>query len=626
MIPISDLQSIVEQTTLKIKKNIKVENQKAVIKGVIDFHDTYSIACAYRDRVRIHAEVGGFPANLFLQRAPNQTDKEFDYIKGNYKQNTLPVYTDFHSTISRAWSDGNWSISYKEDDAAFKENTLQDYLEKKIELFGSLENYWKSAITHLRNVDPNGVVAVRPESIEGIEDEDGNFIADSSVLPEPQPYYYRCDQVLYRNPKVGYLILTDEKANVIYYDKPMNIGLVMEFYDEKTIYKIKQVGKWTDWQFQIEEFFVHNEGVIPVAELKAIPQLIERNIVYMPEFLYACDNLDLALVNAQYLQVSIANSCFPYRVMVGNSCDFQDKDTETGQILNCESGYISYPDQTRRQCPSCHGSGLKDRVSPMGVLLLSKEDWSGQGDKSFADKAMYYVSPDVDALNFVKVKVLEDLEASRRIMHLHTSTTEVKANSSNTATGQQLDQKAQYAFIKPISDNLFSSFEFTIDRIGFQRYGEKYEKPTVTYPNTFDYNTEQDYLTQLSSAQKSGLPPFIIYTIFHKFLRTLYYYEQETTDVFRLIVSADRILTMPSDEAELKLAKGLVERWEIVLHDSAITFVDELRSENPSLFEMDLKDQVSMLHEKAKAFTDAIVSPSQNIQQSVKDNILSIGG
>lgn len=626
MILLKDLESLVAEMAKKLKENTKIENKKSLIKGVIDFHDTYTIACSYRDRVKTHAEVGGFPANLFLERAPNQTDKEFDYIKGNYKQNTLPVYTDFHSTVSRAWSDGNWSINYKEDAAIFQEDTLQNYLEKKIELFGSLENYWKAAITHLRNVDPNGVVATRPESIAGVEIDGGEIIADSTVLPEPQPYYYRCDQVIYRNPKVGYLILTDERIPILYADKMMNIGFVMEFYDETTVYRIKQTGKYTDFKFETKVFFVHNEGVIPVTELKAIPQLVERNIVYMPEFLYACDNLDLALVNAQYLQVSIANSCFPYRVMVGNSCDFQDKDTETGQVLNCESGYISYPDQTRRPCPSCHGSGLKDRVSPLGVLLLSKEDWSGSGDKSFADKAMYYVSPDVDALDFVKKKVLEDLEASRRIMHLQTSTTEVKANPNDTATGQQIDQKAQYAFIKPISDNLFSGFEFTIDRIGYQRYGEKYQKPTVTYPNTFDYNTEQDYLKQISEAQKAGLPPFIIHTIFHKFLRTLYYYEQTTTDVFRLIVSSDRILTMPSDEAEAKLAKGLVEKWEIVLHDSAVTFVDELRKEYPDLFEQDLSQQIELLQGKAKDLAKSIVSPSQSLQTSVKENILAIGG
>lgn len=623
MITIEDLNKIVDRYAAKFKDSYNIQGLVPTLKDTVDFHDTYLIARSYRDRVRVHAEVGGFPEKIFLNRAPNQTDAEFKYIKGNYKQNTLPVYTDFHSVIFRAWSDGNWSIKYEEDDAQFKDETLQEYLEKKIRLFGSLENYFKSAITHLRNIDPNGVVAVKPSYMEYFVDDNGEEQIDSTKLFEPQPYFYRCDQVIYRKSDYAYMILTDEKAKVEYAGRQREIGLVLEFYDDSAIYRITQTGKWVDWSFTIELIMQHDEGVVPVVELKAIPQLIGEDLVWLPEFLYACDNLDLALMNAQYLQVSIANSCFPYRVMVGNSCDFQEKDHETGQIINCQSGYLTYPDQTRRQCSACHGSGLKDRVSPMGVLLLSKEDWSGSGDKAFSDKAMYYVSPDVTALEFVKTKVTEDIDASRKILHLHTSNSVVKGSEKLTATGMTLDQKAQFSFIKPISDKIFSAFEFVIDRIGFQRYGDAYKKPTVVYPNTFDYNTEQDYLTQISEAQKAGLPPFIIYTIFHKFLQTLYYYEKKTTDVFRLIVSSDRILTMSTDEAQTKLASGIVEKWEIILHDSAVNFVDQLEEETPNLFDLELKEQVVLLQNKAKEKAAQIVSPSQKNQVDLINAIVT---
>ena len=311
--------------------------------------------------------------------------------------------------------------------------------------------------------------------------------------------------------------------------------------------------------------------------------------------------------------------------MVGGECTYSEKG-ENGDYNNCTGGWITTiteEGQGRHMCPACFGSGLKDRVSQVGgVLLLSKEDWSGSGDKSFADKAMYYVSPNTDNLEFTKVKILEDLEAARRIMHLQTSTTEVKANSSGTATGQMMDERAKDAFVKPISDNLFSSLEFTIDRIGWQRYGAAYEAPVIIYPNTFGYNTEQDYLKQLTEARAAGMPSFLIYTIFLKFLKTLYFHEQETTDIFRLIISADRILTMSNDEANIKLSKGLIEKWEVVLHDSAINFVNELRVEVPSLFDMDLQEQITKLKDKAKALSDSIKSESQTNQQEIITNIV----
>ena len=624
MIQINDLEKLVSKYAQIFKSNYSVVDGKICIKKNVNFHDTYLIGVEYRDRVATHAEVGEFPDRLFIERAPNQTDKEFNYIKKNYKQNTLPVYTDYHSTISRAWSDGNWSVDFKEskDD----ENSLEKYLESEIKLFGSLENYYKMLVTHLRNVDPNGVIAVRPLYIPETLDGSGNIIIDTSVRLSPQPIFYRCDQVIYRDTEKGYLILTDETSEVEYISKKMNMGLVMEYYDENVVYVIKQTGKLVDWTFTIETFFVHNEGIIPISELKAVPKLVKRNIVYMPEFLYACDNLDLTLMNAQYLQCSIALVCFPYRVMVGGECTYSELDDSNGQYNTCVKGWINKitdEGHSRHICPSCLGSGLKDRVSQVGgVLLLSKEDWSSSGDKSFADKAMYYVSPETNALEFTKVKIIEDIESARRIMHLQTSTTEVKANPSGTATGQVMDEKAKDAFTKPISDSLFTSFEFVINRIGYQRYADSFEKPVVIFPNTFGYNTESDYLRQISEAISSGLPPFVIETIFLKYLKTLYYNEQKTADVFRLIVKADRLLIMPSKDAELKLSKGTVEKWEIVLHDSALMFISELEIMQPDLFELDIDKQVELLQNKAKEVAASIVSQSQSQQNNLITSII----
>lgn len=623
MIQINELEELVGEYAAIFKKNTSIQDGKPVLKTGISYYDTYLAAVLFRDRVAIHAEVGGFPSKLFESRAPNQTQKEYDYIKGNYKQNTLPVYSDYFSTVSRAWSDGNWSIDYGNVDGS---DTLEEYLEKDIRLFGSIDNYFKAAITHLRNIDPNGVIAVRPEYLEMVETEDGKIVVDSSQMVRPQPFFYRCDQVIYRNSRKGYMILTDDKSMVEYGGKKQKTGFVMEFYDDAIVYRITQIGKFIEWNFTIEEFFIHEEGVIPVTELKAIPKLVERDIVYMPEFLYACDNLDLALMNAQYLQCSIALVCFPYRVMVGGECSFSEYDDTNGQYNTCNGGWIervTEDSQSRHICPACLGSGLKDRVTQVGgVLLLNKEDWSGSGDKAFADKAMYFVSPDVEPLEFTKRKITEDIESARRIMHLHTSTTEVKANPSDTATGQVMDEKAKDAFVKPISDNLFSAFEFTINRIRYQRYGEEYPAPVIMYPNTFNYNTEADYLIQLGEAQKAKLPPFLINHIFLKYLKTLYFTEEKTNNVFFLIVSADRLLSMSSEEATIKESKGTVERWEIILHDSAINFVEELLIADEKLFEKPLTDQIVLLQQKAKDKAASIVTVSQLNQNNIITSIV----
>ena len=48
-----------------------------------EYYPTYLQAVENMEAIRIHAEKGVFPERLFKAKSPNQTDKEFDYLKAN---------------------------------------------------------------------------------------------------------------------------------------------------------------------------------------------------------------------------------------------------------------------------------------------------------------------------------------------------------------------------------------------------------------------------------------------------------------------------------------------------------------------------------------------------------------
>ncbi len=101
-------------------------------------------------------------------------------------------------------------------------------------------------------------------------------------------------------------------------------------------------------------------------------------------------------------------------------------------------------------------------------------------------------------------------------------------------------------------------------------------------------------------------PPFVIQSIIYKYLQTLYYPDVQGQQIFNLISQADRLLTMTLDEINLKLSKGLVDKWEVVLHDSAINLVNALMMENPAFFEQDFDTQLAQLIERAKNIAASI--------------------
>lgn len=607
-----------------------------------EFYPTYKKTVQYYERVMVHSEVGDFPEKLFKERAPNAQDKEYKYIRANFKQNTIPVFIDYISTVTRCFNDGNWNIFYEKQSDVYSSlnQTFQQYVESGINNIGSLENFVKFILPSIKSKDATGVMAVKPQEIfYGENSETDELIIDNTRLLEPQPYYYTCRQAL-SDPKFDkdYFILEScDKSVVEYKTKRDKVGLVFEVYDEQTIWRIEQVGKFTDYDFEVKVYFQHGWGKIPCVRLMGVPQLIGDTMIWQPPFLYACDLLDLALVNENYLQCSLANTMFPYRIMLGSKCTHQHRCSD-GQMYPCVDGKVFDSSLEKDiDCPKCKGFGVVNRVSPLGEMLLFPRDLFGDGDQKFTGKAMEYVSPETAASEFVMKKIDRDIAKAYDVIKAKPSSQAKGAgiNNDGTATGEIMDLKAQFAAAKMFSDQAFTIYEFLLDAIGWQRYGEDYVRPTLSYPVTFDFNTEQDYLKQITEAQNAKLAPFVIQHIIYKYLQTLYYNERQTSLIFNLIVATDRLMVLSQQDVLLKEKFGLADKWEVILHDSSIQFVNELIEEKKEVnicgvddcysgfFALPFDEQKKLLIEKAKAKADSIKSASQSQQQNAVDEAVA---
>lgn len=560
-----------------------------------EFHPTYKFEVELMDANRVHAEKGFFPEKLFKERSPNETDKEYNYRKANYHQITLPVFMDFVSTISRALHDTNWSIEYTKDDERYLESnlTFQQYVETEIDNFGSVEEFIKSFLITYKLIDANGVLAVKPEHIPLTENEEGVVSIDGERLIEPEPFYYSSKQIISYLENVHALIYTGEKSMVEYGGVKKQMGIVLEFYDTKRIWRVVQVGKYIDFTFAVELFFEHNWGNLPVRKLKGVPLLKEGELIYQSPFAFAVDNLDIALLNSSNLQIATSRCAFPTPVMYGSVCDFEDENHN-----RCLDGKIN-TEGVFKDCPKCNGSGLRSRLSPMGTILLKPPTREDDGDATMKQNPLEYVSPSPDILKFLEESIDKHESKARKILHLRDSDTQVQFNA-DTATSSNNDLKSTYSFIKPISDQIFSLYEFTLNAIGWMRYGEFFKPPVVHYPMTFDFKTENDYLIEINNAVKVGLPPFALHRILFNYLNTIFFTEKQSMQALTLIVNADRLFGLTRDEITIKLSRGLIAGWEDILHQSAFTFIDDLVRANEKFFEQDLQTQIDALKNKAK--------------------------
>lgn len=636
-----DIQSIVTSVTDIIRQNSIVKKQGTFWSWLSNrtnlvpkansqvpvFYEEYPLITGQAERIRIHAEPGIFPDELFENRSPNMTEAEYVYVKKNFKQTSLPVFIDYINTITRSFSDDNWNIDYKEEKKETDQDSLRYYLENDIKHYGSLENFIKFTLPALKTIDAMGIIAINIPGFPTKLNDAGELIYDQGGLLEPQPYYHPSKNILAYQDEEYFLVLLNEKCWVDYNGARKKEGLVFYFYDKNNIWRIEQVGKYVDFKFEYTLWYEHNWNKLPCKRLGGIPKIIGDKLIQQSDFLYVCDLLDIVLLDSSNLFIVKSKCAYPYRISVGDVCEFRDSQGNVcnkGQIWdkNYNSGQGGYV-----KCPACH-NGLISRITPLGELILRPQmrEENAVSDNLTADEALKFAGPSKDMFEVLIDQIDKNLEQSRAIMHVYQSNTQVKGNPNDTALGMAIDEKSMAAFIKPKSDSMFSMYDFLIYGICYFRY-KKESQHVLSYPVNFDFNTDADYLQQIGEAKKNGMPPVVIETKIDKYLQSSYYSEKSTANTYKLISAADRIIALSSDEIDFALTKGLVDGWEKILHDSALTLIEALIRENETFFDQDMKDQIAQLQEVAKAIAASItkVAPAAKATGAMVTDILGNG-
>jgi hypothetical protein len=312
----------------------------------------------------------------------------------------------------------------------------------------------------------------------------------------------------------------------------------------------------------------------------------------------AIEPMDLVLLDSSYLQAAKAGHAFPHKWEYVDECDYNN-----GQV-SCMGGKI-WIDGAESNCPACHGTGNRGK-GVLGVTQIKTPKGTALEDKLSAP-FLGWEAPDPTILEFLRKEINFNSEQALSILNLYTSNSNVKG--SDTALGNQIDREEMFSFIQSISNDLFSLFEFTIKAIIQMRY-EGEELPQISYPKTFSIRNEWDLTAEIAEAKKNGMPDIAIRKLTEEWFITRFNSADIDYKIVDLAFMADRLITLTTLEIANKKLSGSVANWEDILHTSIYTFIAELVIEYPKFFEKDIKDQMNLLIEKAKA-KDLEISPKK---------------
>lgn len=597
---------------------MNLEQAEAIVKSLLTsekekkpYGEEYYVIQKQVKHIRPHADENYVPDDLVQKRAPNATDDQVQYIKKNWKCTTAPVFHELLNVIQRGFIDDNWQIIWNDE-----QEEMRIYCEEDFPKFGSTESFIKEIVPPLKYKDANCVLAVRPRSLPYMKDDEGNFIRteDGSLLVddtqrlEPAFYLHPSERVLMREE--SFILAIDEEKSLVEYNRKMvREGRVLFLYTKDNIYKIEQVGKKTDNKYDVYLYYQHDEGVIPATELKGIPQIISNGkVIQKSPFRFATDLLDLALTNKNYLQVSVNNVVFPFRIMMADKCTFATDEgyCQGGKWISNENGmHVG-------KCKSCGGSGNSVPYSPLGVYLYEKPD-SFEGS-SIPFKPVEFVEAPTQNLEFIENLVESDTDKAKAILHLQRTQSQRMTNDV-TATESVYNDTGQISFVRYNVHQLFDLWYWALNRISWQRYDSYDYVPDLVYPRTFDFRSELDIWNQIKVARESEAPVSIIGDLFKSLVNNLYASSPRKMAIFETLTQADKLLALSGMDIASRKASNTIEGWEVVLHDSGLQLIGQLIREDDNYLDLELQERIDRLTELAKNST--FVAPTTNPVQRI---------
>ncbi len=593
-----------------------------------EFWPGYNKAVRQRDELRVHIESGSFPAHLIHDRSPNQTQAEFDYVRNNFKQVTIPHYVDFENMIIGALHQSNWTFEFGpaagEDTDLF---SFKTYINTRIDQFDSLSDWMKHILPKIKTLDPMGVVCVMPKKVAAVEGttDDGEvaMVIDPDVLIDPQPIYFPVEQVVGKEDGRWYLLVTNERSVVSKAGKDVREGMVLWLVDDMNCWRVEQYGKAHDLSFQVSLHFAHGCGYVPAEPLKGRPVIENGAVMYESYYLPAKDLFDLVLLDSMNLFMIKSNSVYPMRVMLGHECDYQD--ISAGQ--HCIGGTLHRQGDeglmAMGKCPSCKGTGVAARLGPAGVLFVKEQSAREGGQQVKVQDAMTFVEPTATTPTILREEIRSNTAEGRRMLHLH-SDISISGGSAETATQVGVGVKARANFIAPIASQIFATIDFVAKTIAIERYGTAEEYYTIIPATQYDLRTEADYLALLGEAMQKGLPPAAIEEVLRGYFNIRYASDPYMQEAMSVIVQADRLVAANWQQIAAMQGKGEVKAWEVALHQQALGLYDRLM-QDPAFRTLDIFAKSDAMRQYAMqqfaaevgAMNVPVLRPAQAMAQSI---------
>lgn len=573
-----------------------------------DWGKLYKEAYESAEEVEVHAD-GDYPKKLLNQTYPNESLEERRYIRGTFQPITKPFWHKALRSLNRIFGESNFSIDFSDD-------AVKQYFTKDMPVHGNIISYFKQVLKIKKINDPNGVLVVDFD-MPVRETAEGELIADQSKEIEPFPTIYECEDVLmFESGEYG-LFMSEEKSVVEWNGKKQNVGYVMYLYDCNTIYRIYQIGKKIDWQFEADVYYEHNLGLMPAWKLKGIPcEVFDDEVLYESHFSPAIPHLNDAIVMNRNLRASITKIAYPIRTYYEQPCTNGD----------CRDGKIMGQDGNANTCSTCGGTG-RLKFSPLRDYVMQKPDnILDDSSQPSPFPAIGYVSPDPTILTFSKETIYEMIDQAFSFLNIENAPNGMKKGLGGdaTATKSKIDYDEMFVSILDISDEIFDLLGKWLTCAYMIRYNATESQIKISPPRTFELLGSAELTQELVDAKQGNVPDSYMNKLTKDLIDKRFPQDASMIRKYEIGMACDPLFT--KDAADIQIMRPDLERWVIVLHNFFDYFLGLACEEMDDFIYQDMDKIREKLETMAKDKTAELDAASGGTAADIMKKIGNGGG
>jgi hypothetical protein len=577
-----------DKTLLKIIKTTRVtltgeieDDSKTAFR-----HPCYHECCEHAEEMSWHL-YGEEPTDLLKRSRPREDPAVTAYRIENYEPLTKASADKAINIVSKIFNPNLYSIIFPKDSGAkeLEQYTIEDY-----PVFNSVVNFTKDVVLRKMLADPNGVMAVKLQSIPE---------SDVEML-EPIVVTYGSESI-YNYDVDHFLIFISTEAEKI---KQQDIvWFTFEYFDNNQYINFRCYKTATD-KLIIQELdsYKYNFGEIPVWFLGGMPESEDNGtIIYKSFFSSALPYWNQSVIHESDVMASYIGHIFPQKWELSDPCTFKGPGG-----ASCRGGLIKGVDGNYSDCPACEGTGYK-QISPLGVYRFEREKLSEDGPLGMAPVG--YVPVPVDA-----TKMLEERAHKMRELAMWAINMDVEDSVGEVQSGvaKTIDRSAQYDSLYNIAtitfDTHLTNEIYFINKFRFGTVASSSGKsadnnlPQINKPTQFDIVSTTELINNFTVASKSGLDRNYLQNKQVEILTRDMTTNPELKKLSSLLLDLDPLPGLDYLTISQNVSRGFNSQVDAVIHFNIKKFVEEAINADKGFEDKPKQDQYLALEVIANDF------------------------